>query len=168
MSSDADSDAAEIVALFDSLYIQNLCLVTSSALFIYEVFITFDREVACFWTAKQTGASLLFFANKWISITCAIMTLVAFAPLPSDESCSKFQIATTAMLILQFVPGAIFSALRAFVLGKSKILGLLVLILSLAPVGANLAFYGYDLSGQNIPPFGCIQTLDMTEASNLR
>ncbi|KAI0694553.1 hypothetical protein C8T65DRAFT_666534, partial [Cerioporus squamosus] len=51
-------------------------------------------------------------------------------------SCSLFSIAIQAMLILQFIPGAAFSALRAYVLSRSKLLGLLVFSLSLAPVGA--------------------------------
>ena len=32
----------------------------------------------------------------------------------------------------------VFSALRAYVLSRSRFLGLLILVLSLAPVGANL------------------------------
>ena len=63
----------------------NLTVAAAVALFLYEVFLTSDREVQSYWTTKQTGASLLFFANKWISVTCAVMTLVAFAPFPSDK-----------------------------------------------------------------------------------
>ncbi|TFK90253.1 hypothetical protein K466DRAFT_583917 [Polyporus arcularius HHB13444] len=71
------------------------------------------------------------------------MVLVQFATFPSDESCSMFQIALEAISIAQYVPGAIFSALRAYVLSRSKPLGFLVLALSLAPVGANLVQPGH-------------------------
>ncbi len=53
--------------------------------FIYDTFITFDRELASFWTPKQSGAALLFFANKWISMTIYVMDLVGFASLPWNK-----------------------------------------------------------------------------------
>ncbi len=55
-------------------------------LFIYDTFLTFDREVAYFWTAKRIGgASLLFFANRWSSMTVYVMVLGDFASFPSDK-----------------------------------------------------------------------------------
>ncbi|TFK94810.1 hypothetical protein K466DRAFT_475515 [Polyporus arcularius HHB13444] len=138
-----------------------LCL--DVVLLIYDAFITFDREVACFWTAKRTGGSLLFFANKWISVSAHVMDLVELAAMTLDfPSCSSFLVVGYALLILQFVPGAVFSALRAYVFSRSKFLGMLVLALSLAPAGANLVLYGYQFSGENFPPFGCLRTGDLT------
>ncbi|RDX49621.1 hypothetical protein OH76DRAFT_1403520 [Lentinus brumalis] len=96
------------------------------------------------------------------------MELVRFASFPSDESCSGFEKATAAILVLQFLPGAVFSALRTFVLSKSKLFGSLVFLLSLAPVGANLVFFGYGLSGQNFSPFGCAETDRITAAIEIR
>ncbi len=53
---------------------------------MYDAFITFDREVAYFWTAKRiSGAALLFFGNKWISMVYYIMVSVEYAPFPSDK-----------------------------------------------------------------------------------
>ncbi len=60
-------------------------LSTTLVILFYDAFITFDREVACFWTAKLNGASLLFFANRWITVTLYVMTLVSFASFPSDK-----------------------------------------------------------------------------------
>ncbi|TFK85672.1 hypothetical protein K466DRAFT_494308 [Polyporus arcularius HHB13444] len=142
-----------------------------SALCVYEAFVTFDREVACFWTAKRTGASLLFFANRWISLTVYVLGLVQLASLSSDKtmsSCRLLVLVTTAMQILQSIPGAVFSALRAYVLCRSKVLGLLVLALSLAPAGANLVTYGYRLTGEKFPPFGCLGTDNTTPVLDLR
>ncbi|KAI0697842.1 hypothetical protein C8T65DRAFT_743047 [Cerioporus squamosus] len=88
MSSDADAAAAAAatVALFDAFYTSNYCKVAASVLFIYDTFITFDREVACFWTAKRPGgASLLFFINKWINMAIFVMVLVSFTSFPSDK-----------------------------------------------------------------------------------
>ncbi|KAI0695345.1 hypothetical protein C8T65DRAFT_833181 [Cerioporus squamosus] len=168
MSSDAD--AAATAALFDGLYTGHYCSVAASVIFFYDALVTFDREVACFWTAKRTGASLLFFANKYISMTLYVMGLVQFASFPSDkkQGCALLSIATYAVKVLQFVPGAFFSALRAYVLSRSKLLGLLVFALSLAPVGANLVEYGYQPWGEVFSPFGCFLTDDTTSALDLR
>ncbi|RDX49107.1 hypothetical protein OH76DRAFT_1315869, partial [Lentinus brumalis] len=155
----------------------------AAALFLYDTVLTFDQEVAYFWTTKCIGgASLLFFANKWISMMVYVMEFVSFASLPSDKvsslnnctkivdvcSCSLFSIAMQVMVILQFIPGAAFSALRAYVLSRSKPLGLVVAALSLAPVGANLVNYGYQYSGENFPPFGCLATDNITATLSLR
>ncbi|TFK92152.1 hypothetical protein K466DRAFT_595477 [Polyporus arcularius HHB13444] len=93
-----DTDAATVL-LFGQLYIDCRCLAAASILFIYDTVITFDREVAYFWTAKRTGASILFFANKWISMMVYVMAWLNIVPLlgPSDK----------AMTVLQFVPGAV-------------------------------------------------------------
>ncbi|RDX50863.1 hypothetical protein OH76DRAFT_368763 [Lentinus brumalis] len=175
MSSDADA-AAATVALFND--IENYCNTAAGVLFIYDTLVTFDREVACFWTTKRTGGAsrLLFFANKWINLVYYVSgSLVPSIRFPSDkvsslslnhrrksdsgdQSCTFYVTAMQAMPALQLVPGAAFSALRAYVLSRSKFLGLLVLAVSLVPVGANLVPYGYQLSGENFPPFGCLRT----------
>ncbi|KAI0697813.1 hypothetical protein C8T65DRAFT_743017 [Cerioporus squamosus] len=162
MSSNAD--AAAFASLFDTLYTENYCAVAASALFIYETFVTFEQEVACFWTYERAAASVLFFANKWSYMTVSVTNLVQLASFPSD----KRLIVGFAFIILQFVPGAVFSSLRAYVLTRSKLLGLLVLTLSLAPVGANLVEYGYHVSGENLPPFGCREIDNTTAALDLR
>ncbi|RDX54020.1 hypothetical protein OH76DRAFT_1469432 [Lentinus brumalis] len=178
MSSDADA-AAATVALFQNLFVQvarqgqrlnytsGYCYLAASVLFIYDTLITLDREVACFWNPRRSGASLLFFANKWISMTLYVMTLSEHASFPSNK-CSSFVIAAQAMVVLQFVPWAAFSALRAYVLSRSKPLGLLILALSLVPVAANLVLYGYQITGVTFAPFGCLETDSTSSALNLR
>ncbi len=63
-----------------------LTLLLRVVLFLYDTFLTFDQEVVYFWTTKRiSGASLLFFANKWISMMVYVMGLVQFASFPSDK-----------------------------------------------------------------------------------
>ncbi|KAI0719763.1 hypothetical protein C8T65DRAFT_736329 [Cerioporus squamosus] len=115
MSSDADAAAVATIELYDSLYNGAYCNVASAVVFIFDALITFDRDVACFWNTKWTGASLLFFANKWVSMTLYVMSSVEFASFRSDKcgmtvdvrSCSLFGLAMRALPILQLVPGAV-------------------------------------------------------------
>ncbi|KAI0688120.1 hypothetical protein C8T65DRAFT_675149, partial [Cerioporus squamosus] len=83
-------------------------------------------------------------------------------------SCTAFQLALLAISVLQYFPASVFSALRAYVLTRSKLLGFLVQALSLAPVGANLVPFGYQVTGWNFPPFGCSETDNTTEAIALK
>lgn len=48
---------------------------------MHDAIVTLDREVTCFGTAKRTGASLLFLANKLISVTLYVIACVGFTPL---------------------------------------------------------------------------------------
>ncbi|RDX49069.1 hypothetical protein OH76DRAFT_1556566 [Lentinus brumalis] len=188
MSSDAE--VAATVAVFNGVQRGAYCDLAGAVLFIYDAFVVFDREVAYFWTAKRiSGASLLFLANKWISMAVYVIQLVQFASFSSDKrfvtvrvkprqctddyivdvcSCSVVVIAQHAMGTLQFVPGAAFSALRAYFLCRSKLLGLLVAASSLAPVGANLVSYGYQFTGENVPPIGCLNTVNIPAALDLK
>ncbi|RDX51272.1 hypothetical protein OH76DRAFT_321448 [Lentinus brumalis] len=184
MSSDADSDFVATVALLDYFYGGNHCAVAASVLVIYEGVVTLDREAMCFWAAGPTGASFLFTANKWISMVFYIISLVRFAPFPSDlvstclrpyhghtdrnQSCSLMIKVTAVMEALQYVPGAVLSALCSYVLSRRKRYGLLVFLLSMSPVGANLVVYGYNLSGIIVLPFGCLQTDKVTEQLSLK
>ncbi len=60
-------------------------------LFIYDTFVVFYREVAYFWTAKRIGgASLLFLANKWISMAVYVIQLVQFSSILSDKVSNLF------------------------------------------------------------------------------
>ena len=45
------------------------------------MFLTFEREVAVFWSGEWSGASFLFFANKWISAAQYVMDCVGYASL---------------------------------------------------------------------------------------
>ncbi|RPD73300.1 hypothetical protein L226DRAFT_614203 [Lentinus tigrinus ALCF2SS1-7] len=168
MSSDANADAAALVALYDNLYKGEYCIVASLVLFFYDAITTLIREVTCFRTGKWSGSLLLFLANKGISGTLYVVTVVKFGSFFSDESCIVFQKVSFAIQLLQMIPWAAFSALRAYVLSHSKPLGFLVLGLSLAPVGANLVHYGgsYGFAGINLPPFGCLYTDNTSEALN--
>ena len=57
----------------------------ATVLFIYQAVVTLDREVACFWTFKCSGAPLLYFANKGLSMVLYVLSLIEFASIGSDK-----------------------------------------------------------------------------------
>ena len=48
-------------------------MLTSSALVVYEYLLTFTQEVSVFWTKRQTGASILFFLNRYLLVMYMIV-----------------------------------------------------------------------------------------------
>ncbi|RDX49179.1 hypothetical protein OH76DRAFT_560917 [Lentinus brumalis] len=61
------------------------CNLAAAVLFVYDALLTFDRDLACFGKTRWTAASLLFFANKGISLTSSVLSLIWLAPFSSDE-----------------------------------------------------------------------------------
>ncbi|KAI0794718.1 hypothetical protein C8Q74DRAFT_1163339, partial [Fomes fomentarius] len=55
-------------------------------LFIYDTLLTFGREVDCFWTGRMTGARILYFANRYISLLSTVLNIIRSAPLSDKAS----------------------------------------------------------------------------------
>ena len=52
-----------------------------TALVIYEYLVTFTTEVQLFWVRELTGASILFFINRYVAILVAIIALISKSKL---------------------------------------------------------------------------------------
>ena len=53
----------------------------STALVVYEYLITFGREVELYWTQGVTAASILFYANRYISLAINVYQLFENLPV---------------------------------------------------------------------------------------
>ncbi|TFK89490.1 hypothetical protein K466DRAFT_486714, partial [Polyporus arcularius HHB13444] len=96
-------------------------------LLIYEYVITLRREVDFFWKRKLTGASVLFFLNRYLPLVVNAVSFVGLAPL-SDK----------------YIPWGAFSALRVFALsGRSWPLAILVFVLAFMPFAINCYTYTF-------------------------
>ncbi|PIL24619.1 hypothetical protein GSI_12503 [Ganoderma sinense ZZ0214-1] len=89
----------------------------------YEHLITFDTEVALFWKKQFSGACLLFFVNRYLTLAWAIET--AASPLYASPKRSVRSWLTPA--------AAAFSTLRVYALGRIRSVAALVFILSMMP-----------------------------------
>ncbi|PIL24776.1 hypothetical protein GSI_12662 [Ganoderma sinense ZZ0214-1] len=76
-------DAAE----FASFVTGNYCIVAASVLIIYEAIITTGDDVRFFWGRKLTGATVLFWLNKWLAVMCYAFSLASNLRL-SDVGCA--------------------------------------------------------------------------------
>lgn len=57
------------------------------ALIFYEYAITIDNEVRLIWRRRITGASVIFFLNRYIMIADSIITIASFPAMSNLVSC---------------------------------------------------------------------------------
>ncbi|KAI0666894.1 hypothetical protein C8Q78DRAFT_983444 [Trametes maxima] len=177
MSSSSDDELAQIIAYYQSVFINSFLPNAVLTLLCYEWLITFDREITLFWRRKFTGATALFLTNRYLPICIQILNLAPSHALMSDAvsgifSCDAYTKALQAIQISQYLPWAAFSALRTFALSRRNwMIATVVLVLSLVPVGINLSQYHWLVVINDPTPGGCgnssTVTLEMAKKCKL-
>ncbi|OCH92753.1 hypothetical protein OBBRIDRAFT_864829, partial [Obba rivulosa] len=122
---------SEVTAILQTTWIDSKCAVAVSTLVFYDHISTLSREVEFIWGRKITSSTILFYLNRWMILTWAVMNLTA-----------EFYIFPTLSVI---DPGRImlnqwlgFSAVRVYaVSGGSWWPAIAVGALNLVPFGTN-------------------------------
>ncbi|TBU52353.1 hypothetical protein BD310DRAFT_832408, partial [Dichomitus squalens] len=130
--------------------------------FLYDSMITSGEEIRCFWGRKITGAAILFWLNKYMTVLDLVWNLATGLSI-SDKyhnqlcpcSCDLSARGDSAIQYLLFIVLAAFTSIRVYALRRSLTLCAITAILSLVPLGFNFANFGFGLTGENIVPFGC-------------
>ncbi|KAI0730557.1 hypothetical protein C8Q76DRAFT_571710, partial [Earliella scabrosa] len=127
------------------------------AFIFWEHILTLDDEVELFWATNLTGAAVLFLSNRYIVLLMGVYVLCGFVTISRliPLSCALYAKAYYGITVLQYIPWAVFSALRAFALTRNITIGALVFILSIVTVGLNFSQYGFGVTGVNHPILGC-------------
>ncbi|KAI1783015.1 hypothetical protein LXA43DRAFT_1103125 [Ganoderma leucocontextum] len=145
----SSEDTAAVVAEYASFILSDYCSNAAAALFLYEYLVTIDYEVEIFWKRRFTGASALFFLNRYLRLLFYISELVFWAALSTPTrgtgssglfSCATLTRFTFVFGLFAYVVWAAFSALRMLaVSSKNWFLSILVFGLSLVPFAVDLA-----------------------------
>ncbi|KAI0774589.1 hypothetical protein C8Q74DRAFT_1199632 [Fomes fomentarius] len=114
-------------------------------LLTYEYLITFDREVKLFWKRAITGSSILFIVNRYLPLVCTALGIRSSDPTTNKviASCAALYYMSETLDVLQYLPWALFSTLRAYALLSSGTwrrqwsISTLILLSSLAPLVVN-------------------------------
>ncbi|KAI0753729.1 hypothetical protein C8Q74DRAFT_1442074 [Fomes fomentarius] len=164
MSSDASSDNAQSIELFQSTFVANLCGISTVTLLWYEYAITLRREVYLFWSHRFTGATILFLLNRYLSLINISIEAISLGHI-SDKGCPVYVNTSQGIGLLPYITWGAFSALRVFALTQRRWpLALIVLLLSLVPVGLNYSQYHW-LRAVNDPILGCQGSLESLPAA---
>ncbi|TBU24160.1 hypothetical protein BD311DRAFT_868333 [Dichomitus squalens] len=164
-------DQAALINEYNGVIVASHCMNAAAVLYLYNWLITIDQEVEYFWKGKVTGAAILFYLNRYISLASFVISLVDWMPMtdkvrnrPSSfvADCIAYSIYSFAVELVPYVPWAAFAGLRCFALTHGNwVLATLVFMLSLVPLGVNLVYFFYGITGENIPLLGC-SSVDLT------
>ncbi|EIW53121.1 uncharacterized protein TRAVEDRAFT_75246 [Trametes versicolor FP-101664 SS1] len=173
MNSTVDVDVAAFIEEQTIFAAQDYCTTATAALLMWHYLLTFDKEVAYFWRRRPNGACMLFLANRYLTIIVSIYdtpwwslstayTVSSFVLFYATEcllgirfqGCAAAVFSQFILEFSQYIVWAAFACLRVYALHRQWPWAALVLILSLAPVVANvvpLRFIQIDLD----PVTGC-------------
>ncbi|KAI9068729.1 hypothetical protein FKP32DRAFT_1671971 [Trametes sanguinea] len=173
MSSESVTDAEAIIADHAFFFIEDCALFAEASLIFHEYLITFDSEVRLIWRRKITGATILFFLNRYIMILQNAITLVTYFPVSdltyvarvaTERFCLTFPPCSCVTLgwmdiILNLLPYFIwnaFSTLRVYaVSGRDLRIAALVCLLMVGPIAANTYNIPLQKPDNMPPPFNC-------------
>ncbi|KAH9911361.1 uncharacterized protein BXZ73DRAFT_108059 [Epithele typhae] len=138
----------QAIAKLTNGVIDNYCVVASDAIVVAEFFLLLEEEVRYFWSTRLTGATLLFFASRYISLVYALYTCIV-VPEAAD-----------ALDFSRYAVWAAFSSLRTLALLKLRLgqrewsgraIALLVFLLSMVPCGISFSGYAFTKPAEVAP-----------------
>ncbi|KAL1937991.1 hypothetical protein VTO73DRAFT_12002 [Trametes versicolor] len=134
----------------------------TSGLLVWHYLLTLDKEVEFFWGRGYSGARIMFFANRYLSIIWAIYSVSpSWKKTTSSEGkyCAAKASAFLVLEFLQYAFWAAFSGLRVYALRKQWAWGVLVFLLSIAPIFASATIMMRWLNVTVDPTSRCTVTL---------
>ncbi|KAI0081380.1 hypothetical protein K474DRAFT_1337673 [Panus rudis PR-1116 ss-1] len=133
------------------------------AFLVYDTILTFPQEARCIWRRKLTGASLLYFLIRYITLLNMGIRVFGNQPLPSNvQVCTILRYVTIVIEILTVIAIAVFECLRVWAIsGKSWWLTTTVLILVIITLAIDIYADSYSFTSILIkssgPLSGCWQ-----------
>ncbi|KAI0631851.1 hypothetical protein C8Q77DRAFT_1228907 [Trametes polyzona] len=158
-TSQSITSAETIISNHAFFFIEDCALFAEATLIFSEYLITFDSEVQLIWRRKVTGASVLFFLNRYIMLFQNAITIASYWSIPdlvrlnpSMRQCVALGWMDIVLNLLPYFIWNAFSTLRVYALcGREWRLALVVCVLMMGPIVAN----AYNIPTQkpdNLPP----------------
>ncbi|KAH9896105.1 hypothetical protein C8Q73DRAFT_644233 [Cubamyces lactineus] len=160
MSSSETVAAAEaIVANRSFFFIENCALFAEAALIFHEYFITLDSEVRLIWRRRTTGASVLFFLNRYIMIFDNVITLASYPARTDNVYCYRCAALGWIDVVLNLLPYFIwnaFSTMRVYAIsGRDWRIAGVVCFLMIVPIASNVYNIPFETPDNMPPPYNC-------------
>ncbi|KAI0709856.1 hypothetical protein C8Q76DRAFT_82092 [Earliella scabrosa] len=154
--SSQDSNAS-LIALFSNIRSGDSAVTAAAVVLLYDYCLTFIQEIELFWMSAWTGAAVLFFMNRYITLVFKIYAFLSFAPalFTSDAVCRVGNQINTVFDMMQYIPWAGFSALRAYAMSRNRTISLLIAALHFVPIVVNGIRIPH-LGGTLIPGVECV------------
>ncbi|KAJ8489978.1 hypothetical protein ONZ51_g2582 [Trametes cubensis] len=128
---------AELVSAFHNIFIVICSGFSAVALLLFHNLVTLEEVVYHLRKPKLTGSTVLFLANQYLPLAVALY--FAWGWSGDATICKREQILGTVLEALQYIPWAVFSALRLYALQRNVYWASIVFLFSLSPLIFNFA-----------------------------
>ncbi|OJT13584.1 hypothetical protein TRAPUB_9865 [Trametes pubescens] len=164
------TEAEKIIANYAFFFLDDCANWAESAVVFYEYVISFDDEVRLVWRRKITGASVIFFLNRYLLVLQSVITVASYWPVSNPQRvgpirrrahrahdrCRVLGWLDLLFNVFPYFVWNVFSMLRVYALsGRDWRLASLVCLLMAGSVVANV----YNLPTQRPdnmpPPYNC-------------
>ncbi|KAI0641614.1 hypothetical protein C8Q79DRAFT_918968 [Trametes meyenii] len=179
MSSETVTTAEQIIANHAFFFIDNIADWTEATLILYEYCITLDSEIRLIWRRKITGASVIFFINRYLMVVRESITVASFWPISDPVRvtgsltglfrCNGLGYMDIILSLLPYFVWNVFSTLRVYAIsGRNWLIAAFVAFIMLGPICANL-YNAPLLKPDNMPsPYNCSEDNAVTVATHLK
>ncbi|KAH9890465.1 hypothetical protein C8Q73DRAFT_667351 [Cubamyces lactineus] len=129
------------------------CNIAVLSLVTYNWLINLSAEIDLFWSVPTKGASLFYFAMRYMAYFEPVFTIFNFYPMSDKFRCKAVYWVHSLVTPAIYIAPAMFSANRAYALSNQvKLLYWTVLTLALGPVIVNLVDSFLWVRPANLPP----------------
>ncbi|KAI0820865.1 hypothetical protein BC628DRAFT_1341323 [Trametes gibbosa] len=105
----------ELIANNAFFFIESCANHAEGAVIFHEYFLTFDNEVRLIWGRKITGASIIFFLNRYLILFQNAITVASYWPW-SSNGCHVMGWIDLVLNVLPYMVWDAFSTLRVYAL----------------------------------------------------
>ncbi|KAH9850530.1 hypothetical protein C2E23DRAFT_861282 [Lenzites betulinus] len=127
---------AQATASVESNSIKAFTIAAAVSLLCWHYLLTIDKEIEFFWNRRLNGGTILFFANRYITLGYSIYTMIFWVFRPSTKGFVVLKDLVYLEYILesaQYAIWAVLSCLRFYAMRTQRRWAALVLLLSLIP-----------------------------------
>ncbi|KAI0365852.1 hypothetical protein BV20DRAFT_1056125 [Pilatotrama ljubarskyi] len=142
-------------SVLEGLSQTKLCVVSATALMLYDWMISLDRERSFVWSGRLNVASVLYVLGRLVGPAANIVSMALFSPV-NDHMRGR----DGPRVCLGVTPLRDMGALRAHALSGRKILvTAIVFILNVAPaVFDAYVYFALSRAANYAPPIGCLDS----------
>ncbi|KAI0742303.1 hypothetical protein C8Q80DRAFT_1272999 [Daedaleopsis nitida] len=161
----SSSEADEIIEYVQQIIPYQFCLLSGTAMLVYDIVLTFGKEVDVIWSRKPKTAGILHVVNRYTQLA-AYVAPSNVSDKAAQQTCSAVGLFEAITTVIPYVAWAAFSGLRIYALSDCNIiLSAVVFALSALYIVPDIYEDAHSSFVNLPPPYGCYQAPDINGVS---
>ncbi|KAI0351221.1 hypothetical protein OH77DRAFT_963275 [Trametes cingulata] len=150
-------DISALIAQYRGVWPLNTCSIAVATLVCFDTLLCLDQEVQLIWSNASSFASLVYIANRYMSVIATVLAVISVDPL-SNSACTVVSWVASVFAGLSEIGPAVLASMRLYALsGRKKVLCGITLLLSLMPFIVNACTVYQARFVNDPPPEDCIR-----------